>query len=217
MEVITIIIVDSRETKCNKLLKDKKASIQKEFLEVGDMLLPKSFAIERKRGRDFLNSISDKRMYRQLNNLCQYDYPILAIITDNIWKEMYHARNSYNQNIHNVYEGTLNTIYAKYPKVRIIYFNDDNEYVDWLIAMDNKLTEDGNGARPTPVTRKARSIKEIQENVLAAIPGIGIAMAKKLLKKFGNVNNVANADIKSLMEINKLGNKTADKILKVLN
>lgn len=198
-------------------MRTKKAKVDIEFLEVGDHLLPKSVAVERKRGRDLLNSVSDKRMYKQLNNLCQYDYPILAIITENIWEDMYHARNPRNQNIDKVLEGTLYTIYCKYPKVRIIYFKDDDEYVDWLIQMDEKLTSEGNGVRPTPVTRKPTSIKEIRENVLAAIPGIGIAMSKKLLKKYKSVKNVANADIKDLMTVDKLGKKTAEKIKESLN
>lgn len=214
---IGILICDSRETKCNKLLKDKKANIDVEFLDVGDVLLPKSFAVERKTGRDLLNSISDKRMYKQLGNLYQYDYPILAVILEDIWEELYYARNPRNQNIHKVYEGTLNTITSKFPKVRILFFKNDDIYTDWLIDIDKRLTEEGNGCRPTPVTRKPTKVQDIRENVLAAIPGIGISMAKKLLKHYGTVRNVANAKPKDLEKINKLGKKTSEKIIEVFN
>ncbi len=217
MERCKIIIGDARETKCNNLLQNKKANFKKEFLEVGDHLLPKSMAVERKKGKDFLASITDKRLYKQLNNIYQYDYPILAIITPNIWMDMYFSRNKYNQNVHNVYEGALKTIYSKYPKVRVIFFETDEEYVDFLISMDDKLTGDGKNLRPTPMTRKATSMKEIRENVLAAIPGVGIAMSKKLLKKYNTVGNIAEADIKDLMTIDKLGEKTATKIKETLN
>jgi len=156
-------------------------------------------------------------MYKQLSNLCQFDYPILAIITENIWEDLYHARNPRNQNIHNTYKGTLKTIYSKFPKVRVIFFKTDEDYVDWLMVMDDKLTNEEKGVRPTPVTRRPTSIKEIKENVLAAIPNVGISMAKKLLKKYGNVNNIANTSIKDLTTIDKLGKKTAENILKALN
>jgi len=199
------------------MLLERKVPLKKEFLEVGDHLLPNSIGVERKTGKDFLASITDKRLYNQLNNLYQYNYPILAIITDNIWKDMYFSKNKYNANVHNVYKGALKTIYAKYPKVRIIFFDSDEEYVDFLIEIDNKLLEDGKNLRPIPMTRKATSIKEIRENVLAAIPGVGISMSKKLLKRFNSVNRISNATIEELIEIDKLGNKTAEKIKESLN
>lgn len=199
------------------MLQDKNANLKREFLEVGDHLLPNSFAVERKTGRDFINSISDKRLYKQLVNMYQYDYPILAVITKNIWEDMYFARNQRNQNIHNTYEGTLNTIYTKFPKVRIIFFDTDEDYVDWLIRVDEKLSSEEKGSRPIPLTRKATSITEIKENMLAAVPGVGLATAKKLLKKYDNINNIANTDENDLMTIEKLGKTTAKKILEVLN
>lgn len=212
-----MIISDAREIKCNLLLEQKNAKFEREFIEVGDNLLPKSFAIERKTGKDFLASVSDRRLYRQLNNLCQYNYPILAVVTENIWKDLYFSRNKYNQNVHTTFEGSLKTIYAKYPKVRVIFFKSDEEYVDFLINLDKKLTEEGNGDRPTPMVRKATSIKDIKENVLSAIPGVGIAMSKKLLKKYKTVKRVAGASTKDMITINKLGTKTAEKIKEVLN
>jgi ERCC4-type nuclease len=199
------------------MLEDKNAPIKREFLEVGDHLLPNSFASERKTGRDLLNSISDKRLYKQLSNLCQFDYPILSVVTEDIWKDLYFARNQRNQNIHSTYQGTLNTIYAKFPKIRVIFFDSDEEYVDWLIEMDEKLTNGEKGVRPTPLTRKATSVHEVRENVLAAIPGVGISTAKKLLKKYNTINNISNADENDLTSIEKLGKTTAKKIIEVLN
>ena len=66
--------------------------------------------------------------------------------------------------MHNVYEGSMKTIYAKYPKVRVIFFKDDDEYIDFLIDMDKKLTDDSSSERPQVMMRKAVKPEEIKEN-----------------------------------------------------
>jgi len=212
--VIHIIVCDSRETKCIKLLQNRKADMKKEFLEVGDFLLPDGYAIERKKGKDFIASISDKRLYSQLNNLYQYEKPIIAIITDNIWREFYFSKNRY---IHNSYKGCLTTITAKYPKANILQFENDEDFIDFLIGLDKKLTEEGKGVRPAPMMRRATSPREAKENVLASIKGVGVKMSKKLLHRYKSVNGVSNATVDDMIEIKKLGKVVAERIKEVLN
>ena len=47
---------------------------------------------------------------------------------------------------------------------------------------------------------------------MAGIPGINNTMADKLLKKFRNIQNLFNADIKTLTSIDGVGNKISSKI-----
>jgi len=209
-----MIISDSRESKCIQLLKSKKSNVKVEFLECGDYLLPDGYAIERKKGKDFVASIMDKRIYKQLNNLVQYDNPMIAIITDNIWRDFYFSKSKY---IHSVYHGTLTTIVAKYPKVKILQFECDEDFVDFIVSLDKKLCDDEKHERPTPMMRKATSSQEIKENCLTAIPGVGIKMSKKLLKKFGSINNISKTKVDDLLEIEKLGKVVASRILEMLN
>ena len=209
-----MIIVDSRETKCIKLLQSRTVDLKKEFLEVGDYLLPDSTGVERKKGKDTLASITDKRFYTQMINLCQYSHPILAIISDNIWKDMYFSKSRW---IHSAYDGALYTIYAKFPKVRVLFFKTDEEFVDFLIALDKKLMSDTKGERPILLSRKATTIKEVKENCLAQIPGVGLKMSKKLLKKYHSIHSIAEADEKDMLTIDKLGKKTIINIKEALN
>jgi ERCC4-type nuclease len=196
-----------------KIKKDSPDST-KEFYECGDYLLPKGFAVERKKGRDFLGSLQSKRLYEQLINLCQYEKPILAIISDNIWKDFYYSHSRY---IHSVYIGTLSTITAKFPNIRILFFEDDDQFVSYLISLEKKLLDDTKGERPKPKMRKVESIEESKENVLCAIQGIGIPTSKKLLEKFGSVNAVANATEEDLKTIEKLSDKNIKRIQETLN
>jgi ERCC4-type nuclease len=82
--------------------------------------------------------------------------------------------------------------------------------------MDSKLTSNEKSKRPVPVTRKAKSMDEVKENCLSQIPGVGLSMSKKLLKRYGTIQNICNLTKKDLKEIDKLGDKTAEKILLIL-
>jgi len=211
-----MIIIDSREPADNKLklkmLQD--VEVKEEFLEVGDYLLPDDYAIERKHGRDFMASVVSNRLYKQLNNLYQYENPVLAIIVDNKWRDFYFTHSKY---VHKQYMGVLTTLMAKYPKLRIIQLETEEEFRDFLHRLHNKLVEDGHKERPTIKLRKARNIKEVKENCLAQIDGVGVSMAKKLIHEFGTINNISNCSEKDLTSIEKLGKKTAEKIIQTLN
>lgn len=210
------MIVESREPESNWLkIKEALPNSTKEFYECGDYLLPNGFAVERKKGRDFLGSLLSKRLYEQLINLCQYEVPILAVISDNIWKDFYFSQSRY---IHNVYLGTFTTITAKFPKIRVVQFEDDEQFVNFLISLEKKLTEDGGEkSRPKPMMRKPESVQDIKENCLAQIPGVGIKSAQNLLRTYGSINQIANLTEETLQEIDKIGKKTAKNIVETLN
>lgn len=214
--VAGMMIVESREPENNwvKIKKDSPDST-KEFFECGDYLLPKGYAIERKKGRDFLGSLQSKRLFDQLLNLCQYDNPILAIISDNIWKDFYFSQSRY---IHSVYLGTISTIIAKFPKIRIIHFEDDEQFIAFLLSLEKKLLEEGGSKdRPKPFARKPTSIQERKENALAQIEGVGIKMAQRLLQEYGSIEGVCEITEESLSEMEKVGKKTAKAIFETLH
>jgi len=210
-----MITIDAREPPYNidKIIKASPEST-KEFIETGDYLLPGGFAIERKKGRDFLGSLLTKRLFEQLNNLCQYDFPIIAVITDNIWRDFYYSHSRY---IHNVYIGVMSTIIAKYPKVRIVQFDDDDRFIDFLLSLDKKLTEEGKSESPKQFFKKPTSIQDRRENSLSAIQGVSIGKAKTLLGTKKSIKNICNSSIDELKEIEGIGPTLAKNIWETLN
>ena len=210
-----MIIADDREIKCIGLLKkDNYTDVVVSHLEVGDFLLPDDFVIERKLGRDFMASVASGRLYTQLNNMYQYKNLVLVIVVDNKWKDFYFTKSRY---VHKQYMGTLTTLVAKYPKLRIVQLENDDEFISFLKGLHKKLTEDGHKERPAIKLRKTKKIQQVKENCLAQIEGVGIPLSKKLLHEFGSINNVSNCSEKDLVKIEKLGKKTAENILKTLN
>ena len=60
--------------------------------------------------------------------------------------------------------------------------------------------------------KKNLSIKEQQEYIISSLPGVGITLARPLLKHFKTVKNVVNAEAKELEEVEKIGKKKSEKI-----
>lgn len=209
------MIIDSREPTSNEeYIKTISPDSKKQFIECGDYLLPNGYAVERKKGRDLMGSLLSKRLFEQLINLCQYDYPILAVITDNIWKDFYFSKSNY---IHNIYQGTLATIVTKFPKIRVIQFEDDKQFMDFIVLLEKKLLDTEKAERPVIMGRKSSSPSEIQENIICQLPGVGLVMAKKLLHEFKNIEGICNASEDDLLKIDKMGKKTSSKIIEILH
>ena len=107
-----MIIIDSREpTRIKQLIAKRGVSTQGEFLEIGDYLLPGNTIIERKTGADFISSIYDKRIWVQAKNMSQYEHPIIAIITENKWKDFYFRKGRYT---HKTWMSTIATLSSSY-------------------------------------------------------------------------------------------------------
>ncbi|RKY93946.1 MAG: hypothetical protein DRQ06_05970 [Candidatus Hydrothermota bacterium] len=208
------MIIDAREPE--NIYKDLKSKVEcrKEFLEVGDYLLNNGYAIERKH-TDLVSSILNRRIFDQLNNLCEYEHPILCYDVDNLWRTFYFSHSRY---IHKQYLGFLTTLTIKYPNLKIIPYSGINQFIDYVVSLDKKLNENQKDkVRPSPILRKAMSIQDRRENALTAIEGISIAKSKKLLKHFNTLSEIANANLEELENIPGIGKKLASNIYEVFH
>ena len=57
------------------------------------------------------------------------------------------------------------------------------------------------------------SIRDQQEYIISSLPGVGLGLAKPLLKYFKSVKNVVNASEKELEKVEKIGKKSAEKMI----
>jgi len=217
-----MIICDNREERNKKKdsekqyifnsLKEKCKEVEQKQLEVGDYLLDGGYVIERK-DDDIISSLTTHSIWEQINNLQQYPHPILVITTQNIWKLFYKCKSRW---IDKSYMGFLTTLMVSYPNLKIAFVDGSEEFVNFVVSLDKKIHDDKISERPKLLQRKPRTISEMQENVIAGISGIGIRTAKELLKSKGSVKTIANSTKEELMEINKIGEKTASDIINTL-
>jgi len=209
-----MISVDSKEpTRLKTALNKKGVETKGEYLQIGDYLLPGSTIVERKTSADFISSIYDKRIWTQAKNLTQYNHPIIAIIVDNKWKDFYFRKGRY---IHKTWLSTIATLTCRY-NISVVTFEDENEFLDYLKALDTKLSSEKESIRMDPIARKAGNTRERKENALCAAEGVSVKTSKQILECYGSVKNVANETIEGLQKIKGIGKKTAKNIYEIFN
>jgi len=197
-----MIIIDKHEKNSPIVseLIEMGSKIELKHLPVADYLIGDT-AIERKTVSDFLNSMLNKRLIRQLQEMKQYPKQLL-IIEGIEHQEIYSDQ---KPGIHpNAIRGFLLSILLGF-QIPIIFTKDYRDTANFLIVLDKKQ-EKGVKEISLNAKKKARNISEQQQFILESFPGIGPSTAKKLLKKYGTIKTIINTPIEELKkEIGKKG------------
>lgn len=208
-----LIFVDSREQASNvvrELSKYENVSIKVKQLEIGDYVLSDEVIVERKTIEDFLTSMLDGRLFSQLIDLSANCKKPLMIVEGNK-QELFSLRNIHE----NAIKGALSSILLDY-QIPILFSDSVKETVSYLYLIA-KREQLGKGKEiRLRVGRKGLSQPELQQFVVESLPSIGPTLAKNLLKKFGSIKKLFNADEKKLMKTEKIGEKKAKEIRKLI-
>ncbi len=204
-----MIIIDKREK--NSLiiseLIEQRQEIRLEFLKVADYIIG-NIAIERKTISDFINSMLNKRLLRQIEELKQYPQQFLIIegVDD-------HPLYEFGKINPNAIRGMMLSVMLDF-KVPIILTKNYEDTVKFLILLEKRQKK-----KPKEISliakRKSYNLAEQQQFILEAFPGIGPATAKKLLRKFGTIKATINAKEKDLIKT-KLHQKKAEAMKKII-
>ncbi len=203
------VYADNRETASGlpEMLK-KECIVIIKTLDIADYVLSEDVAVERKTAEDFVNSLVDGRLFDQIDRLKQaYSKPLLVI----------EGNPGYLGRLHeNAIRGALSHIMLTSGVP--VYFSrnlSDTSKTLALIARREQL--ELNKPVKAKQGKKAVTLKDYQRMVIESLPGIGPKLAVELLERFGNVQEVLNADVKQLMTVPGLGKKKAEEIRRVLN
>lgn len=206
-----MMYVDSREKGTNlvKELVEKGVKVRLQNLLTADFVISEHIGVERKTKVDFVNSIVDKRILNQVKELKNnFAYPLLLIEG---MEDIYSIRN-----IHpNAIRGMLATIALSFG-VPIVYTKDYKDTVEFLTLVAKRAQEEGKKEFSLRQDRKPLTTKELQEFIVESLPGVGPTLAKSLLKKLKTVKNVINAEVDSLKNVDKIGDKKAEEIKRVV-
>ncbi|MFH1501159.1 MAG: ERCC4 domain-containing protein [archaeon] len=171
-------------------LADLSVDVEFKNLPVADYLI-KDIAIERKTINDFVNSMINKRLTRQLEEIKQYPKHLL-LIEGADHQELY---DDSPEGVHgNAIRGFLLSIILEY-QVPIIFTKDSADTAKFLYILAKKPQEYNLGLR---AKKKSRNKKEQMQFILEGFPGIGPKTAKKLLKKYNTIKNIINAPLEEL-------------------
>ncbi len=225
-------------------LKQKNIPFRVEKLEIGDILLPSGYAIERKTVQDFCRSLFGTsegrlRLKDQIEALiATYEKPILllegglAVRMDpihnvllvpvrryKISRRLWHVTEEEIRIHPNQYEGALREIEAK--GVRIIKTFDENHGANILMGLLINARKEAREKKKRiyPVVRSKPKLKNIQTKqlfFLSGLPGISVMRARKILKIYKTPYNAILKVKRWDVDVEGIGQKTLDQVIKVL-
>lgn len=208
-EKILYIIVDKREK--NSLvpscLIENGVNIQFKHLKVADYIVG-NIGIERKTINDFVGSMINKRLIKQLEELKQYKKQILII-------EGFSDYTLYSEGIHeNAIRGFILSIILKF-KIPIIFTENYEDTAKFLVVLAKRLKRPSRSIS-LKAKKKTNSLQELQGFVVESFPNIGPQLSKNILRYFKSIKKFINADLIELKKVKKLGEKKAKIIKRII-
>lgn len=202
------IIADARESGSPvvKELIKFNVDVKLKSIPVGDYVISEMVAVERKTAADLALSIKDKRLFIQVKQLAsEYAKPVL-IIEGNLYSSGFSAE---------AIRGAILSVMLDF-RVPIIFTKDPVETAIFLLALTEREQREKSIYISIRGEKKPLSLKEQQEYVVASLPHVELATARKLLAVFGSVEKIFTASIDELKNVPGIGNIKADKIRKII-
>ena len=202
-----LIFIDSRENSIIEYFKQYDCEIQKKMLLYGDFLVSDRVCIEKKTVNDFIQSITDKRLFQQLKLLKEnFEKPILIIEGES---------SLYGTLQPNIIRGALSSITVDLG-IPILWTRDiaDTAGIIYWIARREQLLE----KREVVLRNKKvpETTEEKQEYLISSLPDVSNVRAKALLEYFKTPQAIFNASEEELQKVKGIGKKIAKNIRKVL-
>ena len=197
------VIADYRERKVIEYLKDLKVKIS--ALPVSDFIVSGKCAVERKSLKDFANSVKDKRIFKQAEELKQFESGIIVIEGGSLFDIPLHP---------NAVMGAISSLILDF-KLNVINTSDAGETAALIRALVRREKKERReiGLRGE---KKPKDIKRLQEYIIQGLPNVGPVLSKRLLKRFKSVKGVINAGELELIKVDGIGKEKAKLIKKVV-
>jgi len=208
-----VILADHREIASNvtRHLKQHDAEIREIQLKVGDYIVSERVAIERKSVPDFLQSIIDQRLFKQMEQLADsYEKPVL--ILEGNPELLFLERNMHA----NTVRGVLSSIAIDY-RIPIIWTHNSKETAAQIYWMAYREQVQESKDLQIRCNKKNHTLSHNQEFLVAGLPNISNVLSRRLLKHFGTVRDVYDATPEELMKVEGIGKEKAKKIWDLIN
>lgn len=203
-------IIDWREKQSGivELMIAGGIEVQIKKMAYGDIILDGIITVERKTASDFIVSIIDGRLFRQVANLKKNcDHPVLLIEGNPFQTGLKMSRSAIRGALLNV-----QTVW-KLPVVSSRSLEGSVELMQTMACQFKKMSAVMSlrpGYRP-------RRLCTRQLYLLQGFPGVGPHLAKRLLNHFGSVAAVLAASSDTLKGVKGVGRVTAETIREVLD
>lgn len=209
-EELPVVFADTREgnSKVIRHLSEMEIDVKVQAMAVGDYQVSDEVVIERKTAKDFVDSIVDKRLFKQARSLMEeFKRPLIILEGDDLYNSMINP---------NAIRGSIASIALDFG-ISIIPTRNAQD----TAAMIKRIAIREQSGEKTPIQirtdKKPVNLWEQQLFIIESLPNIGPVNAKNLLEHFGTVANIINASESQLQEVEGIGKKTAANIRKVVD
>jgi Fanconi anemia group M protein len=207
------IVVDQREldsTIARDLSTRDGIETRLETLAVGDYVVSDRVAVERKTVSDFLDTLTggDRSLFEQVGDLSRhYARPVVLIEGAGLYEE---------RNVHpDAIRGALASLTVDFG-VSVLRTDGADETADLLAVLARREQTTRDRAVSVHGEKSAKTLAEQQEYVVGAIADIGPVTARSLLEHLGSVEAVMTAREADLLEVDGVGEVTAERIRTVV-
>ena len=157
------VVADDRENSIAKELSRSDIKVNKKRLDVADFLVSDRTGVERKEASDFVDSIIDNRLFDQVQEIQQFDKPIIIIEG----KNLYHHRDISPEAI----RGAMSSIALDYG-TPIIWTQDEDDTAETLKSLAKREQEDKERDVQVRGTKSGMTPEETMEFIVSGIPDI---------------------------------------------
>jgi len=207
------IVVDQRELDsaiARDLSTREGVETRLETLAVGDYVVSDRVALERKTVSDFLDTLTggDRSLFEQVGDLSRhYARPVVLIEGEGLYEE---------RNVHpDAIRGALASLTVDFG-VSVLRTEDEGDTADLLAVLAGREQTTRDRAVSVHGEKSAKTLAEQQEYVVGAIADIGPVTARSLLEHFGSVEAVMTAREEDLLDVDGVGEVTAERIRDVV-
>jgi DNA excision repair protein ERCC-4 len=172
-------------------------------LATGDYLINDEVLIERKSVADFAASLVDGRLFPQIAQLARSRYRSLLLIEGPTSVAI--------SDVHpHALEGALVSIAAMW-RIPVLHASDSEQSLRMLRFLADQVRGPQQGILRR-FDRKPKRLTSRRLFLLQGLPGVGPALAGRLLGHFGSIERIVTADVGALTEVRGVGPKKAARI-----
>lgn len=216
------LIIDSRENSNLYEYVESEAHrlmipTEKQWLEVGDYVF-NDVCFEAKSSFDFLQSVINKRLWNQIDNMDRHYEHSFIIIHGSLHEAMdftkYVKMNIPPEMLKNKFYGAIGKI-ALDTDCEVMWFENAKKAAKVMTTICKMRPIDRKVISPSLLKRI--TTEDIRLDMLCTINGVSESKAKKLIKEFGSVMEIGDSNAEELALIDGIGITIAQRIIDTLN
>jgi DNA excision repair protein ERCC-4 len=177
-------------------------TVRIEHLAVGDYWIDRGIVVERKSYADFALSLADGRLFPQAAKLARCPHRPVVLLEG--------PRPLRMPEVHpHALKGAMTSLAVMW-RLPVLLARDPEDSLTIFRLLANQLRSSHDGLKR--YDQKPKRLASRKLYVLQGLPGVGSALAHRLLLEFGSVERVMTADEEELMRVRGVGRQKAARI-----